>query len=513
MHRFNPPDKAQGEKRPSKTALFAESGVKTPLFHVRRLALCAAGLAAGLLLGAGFSLTYALLAAGVLLLAALGSKLAKRAAWTALLIGMAVGFLRTGLAQPGMVPAGYGEVTGTICETPEPADGDTYRVLLKNAALEGVPIPGRLKLFAAFTGEPAYGQTVTAYACVQGSDGTYRANDRYRGVFAVAFAKGAAQAGGVAAQDLYGLLLRVREALGKRIDELFSDGAAAAKGMLLGDKSDLDEETLTAFRDTGTAHLLAVSGLHVSVLAGAFALLFRRNAWVRFFAVAVFLALYAALTAFSPSVVRAGVMILFALLAFPLRRRLDPVSSLSAAFILILLYNPYALWYAGFQLSFCAVYGLILLAPLLQKPLSRLGSAASGLLAASAAVVAATLPASALFFGEVQLLSLATNIFVLPIMPVFLVPAFLGTALSFVWFSFGNAVCFVARFVLDVILAVTSCGGSLAVLVSPPGAAAYLFYLLAILFASRLCLREAQTRMRYALLAASLAAVFWSVGA
>jgi competence protein ComEC len=248
--------------------------------------------------------------------------------------------------------------------------------------------------------------------------------------FSVAFAKRTATVLWQAPQDLYGRLLALRQAVGARIDALFPDGAGAAKGMLLGDKSDLDEETLTAFRDTGIAHLLAVSGLHVSVLAGAFSLLFRRNAWVRFFAVLIFCALYAALTAFSPSVVRAGVMILVLLLAFPLRRRPDPLSSLSAAFVLILLVNPYALWYAGFQLSFCAVYSLILLAPLIQSPLARFGSTASGMIASSAAVVLGTFPASARFFGKTQFLSLVTNLFVLPLAPVFLIPAFLGTALS-----------------------------------------------------------------------------------
>ncbi|MEZ4627503.1 MAG: ComEC/Rec2 family competence protein [Eubacteriales bacterium] len=69
--------------------------------------------------------------------------------------------------------------------------------------------------------------------------------------------------------------------------------------MILGDSSDIDDEMLTAFRNTGIAHLLAVSGLHVSLLAAAFSLLFRRNAWVRFAAVAAFCALYAAITAFS----------------------------------------------------------------------------------------------------------------------------------------------------------------------------------------------------------------------
>ena len=512
MQPIDPSEKTAENTSPGKTDFFGQSGAKAPLFHTRRLFLFAAGLAAGFLLGDGFLFTYVLLAAGVLLLAAFGAKAAKRAAWFVLLLGMAAGFLRIGLAQPVDVPTGYGVVTGIICESPELTDWGTYRVNLKDAALDGQPVPGRLKFYAAFSQPPVYGQTVSAYANVEESDAEYRSNDRYRGIFSVAFANGTITADGTPKRDLYGRLLELREIVAERIEALFPAEAGAAKGMLLGDKSDLDEETLSAFRDTGTAHLLAVSGLHVSVLAGAFALLFRRNAWVRLFAVAGFLLLYAALTAFSPSVVRAGAMILFVLLAFALDRRLDPVSSLSAAFILILLINPYALWYAGFQLSFCAVYGLILLSPILQKPLARLGSAASGLISASAAVVVATFPASVLFFGKAQLLSLVTNLFVLPIAPAFLVPAFFGTALSFLWFPLGSAVCAVARFSLDVILAVASFGGSMSVSVKAPGTAAYALYLLTILFASRLCLRGKWQRTRYAVLSAALTAVVWVAG-
>ena len=74
---------------------------------------------------------------------------------------------------------------------------------------------------------------------------------------------------------------------------------------------------------------------------------------------------------YRPRLVRAAVsapVLLIALLAFPLQRRLDVVSSVSAAFVLILLYNPYSLWNAGFQLSFVAVLSMALLAPVFQRP-------------------------------------------------------------------------------------------------------------------------------------------------
>jgi competence protein ComEC len=424
---------------------------------------------------------------------------------------MAVGFIRIGIAAPSTLPTGYGTLTGRIAETPEQTDYTTWRITLSDAALDGESIDGRVKLFAAFDEAPEYGQVVTAYAGVMPSDEKYQTNDRYRGVFTVAFARGTATIVWRSPPDLYGVLLQTRRVIGERIDTLFSNQGGAAKGMLLGDKSDMDEETLTAFRDAGLAHLLAVSGLHVSVLAGAVSLLFRRNAWVRFFAVALFCALYAALTAFSPSVVRAGLMIVVLLLSQPLKRRPDPISTMSAALACILFFHPFALWYAGFQLSFTAVYALILLAPILQKPIARLGSVASGMISASAAVVVGTLPASAYFFNRVQFLSLVTNLFVLLIVPVFLIPAFIGTALSFLWYPLGNAVCMLPRFALDVIFAVATYGGSISAEIKAPSAPAYLLYLAAILPASRLCLRSRRRRALYALSVWTVSVLLWII--
>jgi len=505
-----PNEKQNGPSKTDETATTkADAGRHTPLFNARPLPLAALGLLFGLLIGDGFSSANAIVAALILVAAALGARLCRRAMFALFFVCMAIGFIRIGFAVPDDIPSGYGTLTGRIAETPEQTDYGTWRITLSDAALDGEMIDGRVKLFAEFEETPEYGQIVTAYASVSPSDEQYQSNDRYRGIFTVAFAKGNASVVWQTPADLYGSLLRIRRMVGERIDELFSNQYGVAKGMLLGDKGDMDEETITAYRDAGLAHLLAVSGLHVSVLAGAFALLFRKNAGVQFFAVFLFCALYAALTAFSPSVVRAGLMIVIALLSQPLLRRPDPISALSAAFLLIVLFNPFAVWYAGFQLSFTAVYSLILLAPLLQKPIARLGSVASGLISASAAVVAGTLPASAYFFGKVQFLSVVTNLFVLMIVPVFLIPAFIGTALSFVWYPLGDAVCLVPRFALDVINAVATYGGSLSAAITAPSALAYLLYLAAILFASRLCLRSHRRRAVYAALALTGSIALW----
>ena len=483
--------------------------IRAPLFHARPVAVAALGLLFGLLLGDGFSARNMAVACFVLLLAAFGAKLARRMLWVIFLLFMAIGFFRVALAAPTSVPEGMGIVQGRICESPEERGGGSYRVYLSDATLDGMPISGRLRLFSNFATPPAYGQVVSTYASVVPSAEKYRLNDRYRAVFAVAFAKGETSVVWQSPPDAYGWLLNLRETIGSRIALLFPNAPGEAKGMILGDTSDIDDEMLTAFRNTGIAHLLSVSGLHVSLLAVAFSLLFRRNAWVRFVAVALFCALYAAITAFSPPVVRSCIMLLVGLLAFPLRRRLDAVSSLAASFVLILLYNPYSLWNAGFQLSYVAVLSMILLAPLFQKPLMRLGSSAAGLIGASVAVVIGTLPTSCYFFEQAQLLSIVTNLFVIPISGVFLIPAFAGVLLSFVSLPLGNAVCWVARVSLDVILSVARYGGSITLNLPAPDAAAYLLWLLAMLFASRLCLRDAKQRALYSGATFALSIAAW----
>ena len=483
-----------------------------PLFHVRPMLLLAAGMLLGLLLGDGLSLPLAVAAMFVSMLAAAFTLRFRRTRWVAiLLLAAAAAFLRIGLAAPGTIPEGAGVISGRVCEPPERREDGTYRMYLSDATLDGVAIPGKLRLFAAVGEEPHYGQIVEGRAGVERSSEKYRLNDRYRGVFAVAFAEDSVQVIGETSQDAYGMLLSLREHIGARIAALFPNAPGEAKGMLLGDTSEIDEDTLSAFRNTGIAHLLAVSGLHVSLLAAAFSLLFRRNAWVRFAAVAAFGALYAAITAFSPPVVRSCIMLLVVLLAFPLQRRPDVISSLSAAFLLLLLINPYALWNAGFQLSFVAVFSMALLAPVFQKPLARLGSSASGLIAASAAVVIGTFPTTCYFFEQAQFLSLVTNLFVIPISAVFLIPAFVGTVFSYIWYPLGNAVCRIGRLALDVILSIARYGGSLSLDVPPPSTLSYLAWLFAVLLGSRLCLRAPQRRAAYALGMFALSIVLWGI--
>ena len=166
-----------------------------------------------------------------------------------------------------------------------------------------------------------------------------------------------------------------RRYIGGVMDRVFEpDVAPIAKGLLLGDKRELDDVTYAAFKDTGMAHLLAVSGLHASILIAAvygFFRLVRLGRAPRLIATLAFIAAYACLTGLSPSIVRASVMAAALLLHRHFGRQPDTLSGLALAFIVSLLMRPLDLFTAGFQLSFGAVFGILTVGWQLQRILLR----------------------------------------------------------------------------------------------------------------------------------------------
>ena len=177
------------------------------------------------------------------------------------------------------------------------------------------------------------------------------------------------------AVGLSGWTYRLRRALCSRMDAVFGEDAAYPKALLLGERQYLSPETVTAFRDLGIAHILAVSGLHVGLLAGLLmgaASLLGVPLRARVAALCAFLLAYCALLDFSPPVVRASLLLTGAWVRRTVRRSEDGLTLLAAAFLMILLARPFALFSLSFQLTFAAVLGLILLSEPAERLLNRL---------------------------------------------------------------------------------------------------------------------------------------------
>ncbi len=140
-----------------------------------------------------------------------------------------------------------------------------------------------------------------------------------------------------------------------------ADAAPFLKAVLTGDRGGLDFAAERDLTVAGLSHVVAVSGMHVSLLVGALYLVMGRARRATAAIGIPLVLIFMLLTGLSPSVVRAGIMLSLLLLAPLLHRESDPPTALSAAALLILLFNPYTVANVGFQLSFLAVAGLLLL--------------------------------------------------------------------------------------------------------------------------------------------------------
>ena len=249
------------------------------------------------------------------------------------------------------------------------------------------------------------------------------------------------------------------DAVRNRIDALIDrtrDGKHrdVLRALILGDRSRIPAQLKEAFHRSGVGHLLAISGLHIGIVAGtAFMVLVAVasrfeillwNAWMKkAAAIGAFIPalLYALIAGMSPSTQRALAMVGVFLLTFLLEREQDSINTLAVAAMLILLFHPPALYSVSFQLSFTAVFFIIFVlskvhnpSGLLPEPFGRrLVRKLISFFTVTAAATLGTLPLVMTVFQQVSLVGIFTNCIFVPLVGFGVVPlALLGAAL--LWF-------------------------------------------------------------------------------
>ena len=194
--------------------------------------------------------------------------------------------------------------------------------------------------------------------------------------------------------------------------------AALARGMVLGQDELIQEATRDDFRASGLAHVLAVSGQNVMLLA-ALALPLLAAAGLghraRLAATVALIGLYVPLAGAGPSLQRAGVMGIASLVALAAARPASRWYALLLAACVTLAVNPRACGDPGWQLSFAAVAGILGLAPLLRRPLRPLPRPLAEGIAVTVSATLATAPLMAHHFGSVSLAGLPANVLALPL--------------------------------------------------------------------------------------------------
>jgi len=268
--------------------------------------------------------------------------------------------------------------------------------------------------------------------------------------------------------------------------------------MLLGEKESIPPTAMRDFRDCGVAHLLAVSGLHVSILVGFLQLLLKRcSIRLRFFAICMILALYCALTCFAASTLRASVMTVCLLLGKTIGRRNDSLSVLSLAAILLTAVQPFFLFTAGFQLSFTAVLGILLLNRTLSGRFSRLPDVLRSSFCMSGSAQTGTLPITLAHFNQVPLIGIVSNLLIVPLAPLVVVPTLIALPLYAVLPTLGRTVAGIADMTLLFMQSAANLNAKMPLLNLPsPPAGACVLFLLGMLFFSHYCLLEKRHKYR-----------------
>ncbi|MBL7197495.1 MAG: ComEC family competence protein [Candidatus Omnitrophica bacterium] len=246
------------------------------------------------------------------------------------------------------------------------------------------------------------------------------------------------------------LAYKTKEALKSKIYKYMPDlEAKILKAIILGERQDIPKNLNSIFIQTGTAHILAISGLHIGIIAFIILVLlkvFRIPRKPRYMLIILFLIIYTFITGARVSVIRSALMIAIILLGILFEREANIYNSLSFAALLILAYNPNQLFAIGFQLSFLSVISIFYFGYKIQDFLfkiihtnSKIAKAAIRSFSISSGIWLGILGVIAFYFNIIAPVTVLANLFVIPLITIII-------ALSFSVILSGFVLPFLAPF-------------------------------------------------------------------
>lgn len=370
-----------------------------------------------------------------------------------LLAAVCVGALRLGLAQPSLDAGDLAyyndgekvELSGWVAGDPDRREKTVQlKVRVERLQVKGQEpraVKGTALMVVAAGGEWAYGDEVQLYGELrtpaENEDFSYRDYLANRNIYSQMFYPWVEKTGERAGNPVLRLAYRLRAAAYRTINRQYAQPEAALlSGILLGLERDLPEDLERAFQQTGTAHIIAISGFNMAVLSGLFVLIFRRFLPRLWAALAAVLAItfYTLLVGANPAVVRAALMGGLAVFGGLIGRSSANLTPLGFTAALMCLFNPRLPWDASFQLSFTATLGLVLYGGRLQSGFEawaaqRWGEKTAHGIAGpvgeyvlfTLAAQAATLPVVLGHFERLSLSALLANPLILPVQPLVMI--------------------------------------------------------------------------------------------
>lgn len=363
----------------------------------------------------------------------------------------------------------YVEITGLIADPPIQKDSYTeLRVQAEQledaSTFERIDISGGILVRTSDDQDWAYGDRVLIRGFLESApvfeDFSYRSYLSRQGIDSMlSFAKVIQLQQGQGNPILISIF-SFRAAALQQLKTLFPEPEAALfAGILLGDESGLSASLKDDFNETGTRHVIAISGFNITIIAGILIAFFRRSFgplrgnWLAIIGILI----YTILVGADAAVVRAAIMGTLALLARQSGRRQAGLLTLSLSAALMALFNPLILWDVGFQLSFTATLGLILYANPLsawaEKHITRLINKEfaekirhplSDFVLLTIAAQITTFPLILYHFHRLSWSSLPANLLILPAQPGLMILGGLALILSFIFLPLAQLTAWIA---------------------------------------------------------------------
>ena len=250
-------------------------------------------------------------------------------------------------------------------------------------------------------------------------------------------------------QGLYELRMEIIERLeklcsdNKGIFSIINNKNGIIGAIILGDKTDLDSDIKELYSVSGIAHILAISGLHISFIGMAtYRLLRRRFRFLFSAAVSIPVVLsFGIMSGFGISTIRSIIMFILKIIGEVLGRKYDAITAISLAGLVLLVQNPFVVCNSGFQMSFGAIIAIVLILPIVEEILNT-DNKIIKVLSANFTISLVMNPILAWNYYELPTFSFLLNIVVVPLMSVVIVSSIVGIFCSCIMFGFGKAVIF-----------------------------------------------------------------------
>ena len=250
-------------------------------------------------------------------------------------------------------------------------------------------------------------------------------------------------------QGLYELRMEIIERLEKLCSDnngifsIINNKNGIIGAIILGDKTDIDSDIKELYSVSGIAHILAISGLHISFIGMAiYRLLRRRFRFLFSAAVSIPVVLsFGIMSGFGISTIRAIIMFILKIIGEVLGRKYDAITAISLAGLVLLVQNPFVVCNSGFQMSFGAIIAIVLILPIVEEILNT-DNKIIKVLSANFTISLVMNPILAWNYYELPTFSFLLNIVVVPLMSVVIVSSIVGIFCSCIMFGFGKAVIF-----------------------------------------------------------------------